>query len=89
MQLEFTYVTAALFFDRKPEGLQGEALVVANSLVVFILLAAALRSIGIMGVELRELQLTFVDDKSVVQLPVFNDKFATHLCTATLSILAR
>ena len=88
MQGEFTHVTAALFFDRKPEGLQGEALVVANSLVVFILLAAALRSIGIMGVELRELQLTFVDDKSVVQLPVFNDKFATHLCAATLPILA-
>ena len=42
-----------------------------------------------MGVELRELQLTFVDDKSVVQLPVFNDKFATHLCAATLPIPRR
>ena len=79
MQLEFTYVTAALFFDRKPKDLQGEALVVANCLVVLVLLVMSLRSIGMVGVELRELQLTFVDDKSVVQLPVFNDEFATHL----------
>ena len=27
-----------------------------------------------------ELQLTFVDDKTVVQLPMLNDEFATHLC---------
>ena len=79
VQLEFTYVTAALFFDRKPKDLQGEALVVANCLVVLVLLVMSLRSIGMVGVELRELQLTFVDDKSVVQLPVFNDEFATHL----------
>ena len=44
-----------------------------------MLLVMSLRSIGMVGVELRELQLTFVDDKSVVQLPVFNDEFATHL----------
>ena len=31
------------------------------------------------GVELRDLQLTFVDDKSVVQLPMLSDSFATHL----------
>ena len=79
VQLEFTYMTAALFFDRKPQALQGEALVVANSLVVLILLVAALRSIGVIGIELRELQLTFVDDKTVVQLPMLNDEFATHL----------
>ena len=79
VQLEFTYVTAALFFDRKPKDLQGEALVVANCLVVLLLLVMSLRSIGMVGVELRELQLPFVDDKSVVQLPVFNDEFATHL----------
>ena len=79
VQLEFTYVTAALFFDRKPKELQGEALVVANSLVALILLIFSLRSIGKMGVELRELQLTFVDDKAVVQLPVFSDDYATHL----------
>ena len=51
----------------------------ANSLVVLILLVAALRSIGVIGIELRELQLTFVDDKTVVQLPMLNDEFATHL----------
>ena len=79
VQLEFTYVTAALFFDRKPKDLQGEALVVANSLVALILLIFSLRFIGKMGVELRELQLTFVDDKAVVQLPVFSDDYATHL----------
>ena len=72
-------VTAALFFDRQPKDLQGEALVVGNCVVVLILLITALRSIGVMGVELRELQLTFVDDKSVVQLPMLNDEFATHL----------
>ena len=59
--------------------LEGEALVVANCLVALFLLVTSLRSIGVLGVELRELQLTFVDDKSVVQLPVFNDEFATHL----------
>ena len=48
-------------------------------LVALLLLVTSLRSIGVLGVELRELQLTFVDDKSVVQLPVFNDEFATHL----------
>ena len=81
-------MTAALFYDKEPTGLEGEALVVANCLVAVLLLVTSLRSIGVLGVELRELHLTFVDDKSVVQLPLFNDKFATHLCTATLSILA-
>jgi hypothetical protein len=80
VQLEFTYMTAALFFDRKPQAGQGEALVVINCVVVLVLLVTALRSIGRMGVELRELQLTFVDDKTVVQLPMLNDEFATHLC---------
>ena len=28
------YMTAALFYDKEPQGLQGEALVVANCLVV-------------------------------------------------------
>jgi hypothetical protein len=89
VQLEFTYVTGALFFDRKPKELQGEALLVANCLVVLPLVVTGLRSIKTLGVELRELKLTFVDDKAVVQLPVFNDKFATHLCAARLPILAR
>ena len=89
VQLEFTYVTAALFFDRKPKDLQGEALVVANSLVVVILLIFSLRSIGKMGVELRELQLTFVDDKAVVQLPVFSDDYATHLCATMHQVLGQ
>ena len=87
-------MTAALFFDRQPKDLQGEALVVCNCVVVLILLITALRSIGVMGVEIRELQLTFVDDKSVVQLPMLNDEFATHLYISqywkmNLSISAR
>ena len=45
-----------------------------------VLLVTGLRSIGMMGVEVRELQLTFADDKAVVQLPMLNDEFATHLC---------
>ena len=63
VQLEFTYVTAALFFDRQPKALQGEALVLCNSLVVLVMVVVALRGIGVLGVELRELQLTFVDDR--------------------------
>ena len=31
------------------------------------------------GVELRDLQLTFVDDKTVVQLPMLSDSFGMHL----------
>ena len=79
VQLEFTYVTAALFFDRQPKALQGEALVLCNSLVVLVMVVAAVRGIGVLGVELRELQLTFVDDRSVVQLPPLDDSFATHV----------
>jgi hypothetical protein len=52
---------------------------------VTVLLVFGLRSIGSMGVEVRELQLTFVDDKAVVQLPMLNDEFATHLCVSTLA----
>ena len=62
-----------------------EALVVINCVVVLVLLVTALRSIGRMGVELRELQLTFVDDKTVVQLPMLNNNFATHLCETARS----
>ena len=32
-----------------------------------------------LGVELRELQLTFADNKTVVQLPPLNDGLATHV----------
>ena len=49
MQLEFTYVTAALFFDRQPKALQGEALVLCNSLVVFVMLIVAVRAPGVLG----------------------------------------
>ena len=50
-----------------------------------VLLVFGLRSIGSMGVEVRELQLTFADDKAVVQLPMLNDEFATHLCVPRVS----
>ena len=43
VQLEFTYVTAALFFDRQPKALQGEALVLCNSLVALVMVAVAVR----------------------------------------------
>ena len=79
VQIQFTYMTAALFFDRTPQVLQGELLVVANCLVALVILVLGLHSAGVMRVEMRELQLTFVDDKAMVQLPVLNDKFATHL----------
>ena len=38
-----------------------------------------MRGIGVLGVELRELQLTFADNKTVVQLPPLNDGLATHV----------
>ena len=79
VQLEFTYVTAALFFDRQPKALQGEALVVCNSLVALVMVVIAVRGIGVLGVELRALQLTFADDSTVVQLPPLDDSFATHV----------
>jgi len=42
-----TQVTAALFFDRQPKDfLQGEALVLCNSLVVLVMLVVAVRGIG-------------------------------------------
>jgi hypothetical protein len=85
VQLEYTYMTAALFFDRKPIEGQGEALVVANCIVVLVLLVTGLRSIGRIGVELRELQLIFVDNNTVVQLPMLNNNFATHLCETARS----
>ena len=46
MQLEFTYVTAALFFDRQPKALQGEALILCNSLVALVMVAVAVRDIA-------------------------------------------
>ena len=38
-----------------------------------------MRGIGVLGVELRELQLTFADNRTVVQLPPLNDGLATHV----------
>ena len=49
VQLEITYMTAALFYDREPKDLQGEALIVANCAVVLVLLVVALRGIGKLG----------------------------------------
>ena len=49
VQLEITYMTAALFYDREPKDLQGEALIVANCAVVLVLLVAALQGIGKLG----------------------------------------
>ena len=38
-----------------------------------------MRGISVLGVELRELQLTFADHRAVVQLPPLNDGWATHV----------
>ena len=38
-----------------------------------------MRGIGVLGVELRELQLTFADNRAVVQLPPLKDGRATHV----------
>ena len=79
VQLEFTYVTAALFFDRPPKAPQGEVLVLCNSLVALVMVGVAMRGIGVLGVELRELQLTFTDNRTVVQLPPLRDGLATDV----------
>ena len=39
-------MTAALFFDRQPKALQGEALVLCNSLVALVMVAVAVRDIA-------------------------------------------
>ena len=39
-------MTAALFFDRQPKALQGEALVLCNSLVALVMVAVAVRDIS-------------------------------------------
>ena len=72
-------MTAALFFDRQPKALQGEMLVLCNSLVALVMLIVAVRGLGVLGGELRDLQLTFADDGSAVQLPPLDDSFAKHV----------
>ena len=44
---------------------------------------------GGLGAELRDLQLTFADDRKVVQLPVLSDSFATHVYISRLWINAQ
>ena len=39
-------MTAALFFDRQPKALQGEALVLCNSLVALVMVGVAVRDIA-------------------------------------------
>ena len=39
-------VTAALFFDRQPKALQGEALVLCNSLVALVMVGVAVRDLA-------------------------------------------
>ena len=38
-----------------------------------------MRGLGVLGGELRDLQLTFADDGSAVQLPPLDDSFAKHV----------
>ena len=62
VQLEFTYITATLFFDRDayevPEDV-GLALVAANCVVALLVIVVIGRSVGDISTELGELRLTF------------------------------
>ena len=102
-------MTAALFFDRQPKALQGEALtltltltltlpltltkalqgemlVLCNSLVALVMLIVAVRGLGVLGGELRDLQLTFADDGSAVQLPPLRTLTLTPTLTLSPSL---
>ena len=48
------------------------------------MVVVAVRGVGTLGAELRDLHLTFVDDRTVVQLAPLNDGFATHVYLSRL-----
>ena len=69
VQLEFTYITATLFFERDPDDSVGVALVLSNCVVAVLLVFAVGRSVGEISTQLGELGLTFADDGTLVTLP--------------------
>ena len=69
VQLEFTYITATLFFERDPDDSVGVALVVSNCVVAMLLVVAVGRGVGEISTQLGELGLTFADDGTMVTLP--------------------
>ena len=80
VQLEFTYITATLFFDRTPDESVGVGLVVANSMLAILIIVFVSRGVGDIATELGELRLTFEDDGTVVELPLPEDEeLGTHL----------
>ena len=81
VQLEFTYITATLFFNRQPDGSVGVGLVLSNCLIAVLLVVAVGRGVGEITAQLGELGLSFADDNSIVTLPPPNAGlgFDTHL----------
>jgi len=81
VQLEFTYITATLFFERDPDDSVGVALVVSNCVVAMLLVVAVGRGVGEISTQLGELGLTFADDGTMVTLPPPNPDHGldTHL----------
>ena len=69
VQLEFTYITATLFFERDPDDSVGVALVISNCVVALLLVVAVGRGVGEISTQLGELSLTFADDGELVKLP--------------------
>ena len=69
VQLEFTYITATLFFERDPDDSVGVALVVCNCVVAMLLVVAVGRGVGEISTQLGELGLKWADDGSAVTLP--------------------
>ena len=61
-------------------------LVLCNSLVALVMLIVAVRGLGVLGGELRDLQLTFADDGSAVQLPPLRTLTLTPTPTLTLTL---
>tara|TARA_B110001452_G_scaffold164551_1_gene137268 strand:- start:678 stop:4919 length:4242 start_codon:yes stop_codon:yes gene_type:complete len=82
VQLEFTYITATLFYDREHvDETVGVGLVAANCVMACLLVLTVGRSVGGITTQLGELELTFVDDGSLVLLkpPQSNLELDTHL----------
>lgn len=82
VQLEFTYITATLFYDREyVDETVGVGLVAANCVMACLLVLTVGRSVGGITTQLGELQLTFVDDGSLVLLkpPQSDLELDTHL----------
>ena len=79
VQLELTYVTAALFFNRQPHELVGVMLVLANSFIAFALLLFTMVYVREVAAEVTDMHLTFDADGGAVKLRPPEEEGGNHL----------